>query len=403
MTKRFARATESTIGGAGTSAKREMRIMKKTIAIGVGFLAAAILAASDVSAATGDWPQYGFTAQGRRENTQETVLTRKTVPHLVQKWSAQIAVSAASAPAVANGVVYVGSYDNHLYALDAKTGAQVWSAATGGAIWSSPAVADGVVYVGSADSHVYAFDAETGALRWATPVGYPVAAPVTVAKGLVYAGTVGGAFAISAKTGIVKWTTGAGVHIESAAPAVSDGVAYFGNGSDQLNAFDAKTGASLRSQNLAGVTVLPSAPATYKGSVFISDGSHLWAFDAKAGQMRWANYDSDAVDSGIAIAGGHVYVMDLTGLLETYDAATGALKSTNTGQLRDRAVPALANGVIYLGGSNGNSSTVSAYDTRSDKLLWQDRSLSGGFGIPTISNGMLYVSKGGAFTAYGLP
>jgi outer membrane protein assembly factor BamB len=364
--------------------------------------AATILAASQASAATGDWPQYGFTAAGRRENTQETVLTRKTVPHLVQKWSAPIAVDVASAPAVANGLVYVGSDDDHLYALDARTGAQVWSAATGGPIWSSPAVADGVVYVGSADSYVYAFDAETGVQRWATLVGYPVASPVTVAKGLVYAGTGAGAFAISAKTGKVKWTTGPSVHIELAAPAVSDGIAYFGNAAGTLSAFDARSGASLWSQNIFPYENFVSAPATSKGSVFISDGLHLWAFDAKTGQVHWTNQDADAVDSGIAIAGDHVYVADETGLLQTYDAATGALKWTDTGQFRDWAVPALANGVIYLGGAGGNTTTLSAYDTRTGKPLWQDQATRR-FGIPAVSNGMLYAAKDDMFTAYGLP
>jgi outer membrane protein assembly factor BamB len=58
---------------------------------------------------------------------------------------------------VANGVVYVGSYDSNLYALNASTGAILWSFATGGNVISSPAVANGVVYVGSGDHKVYAF------------------------------------------------------------------------------------------------------------------------------------------------------------------------------------------------------------------------------------------------------
>ena len=58
-----------------------------------------------------------------------------------------------SSPAVANGVVYVGSYDRHVYALNAGTGALLWKYQTGG---SSPAVANGVVYVGWEDG-VYAF------------------------------------------------------------------------------------------------------------------------------------------------------------------------------------------------------------------------------------------------------
>jgi serine/threonine-protein kinase len=60
-----------------------------------------------------------------------------------------------SSPAVANGVVYVGSWDNDVYALNAKTGDLLWSYATGAGVDSSPAVANGVVYVGSGDSNVF--------------------------------------------------------------------------------------------------------------------------------------------------------------------------------------------------------------------------------------------------------
>ena len=61
-----------------------------------------------------------------------------------------------SSPAVANGVVYVGSVDGKLYAYHATTGALLWSATTGSYINSSPAVANGMVYVGSADQNLYA-------------------------------------------------------------------------------------------------------------------------------------------------------------------------------------------------------------------------------------------------------
>jgi eukaryotic-like serine/threonine-protein kinase len=44
-----------------------------------------------------------------------------------------------------------------VYALNAKTGAKLWSYATGSPVNSSPAVANGVVYVGSEDGNVYAF------------------------------------------------------------------------------------------------------------------------------------------------------------------------------------------------------------------------------------------------------
>ncbi len=53
--------------------------------------------------------------------------------------------------------LYIGSEDGTLYALDATTGILKWSYTTGSYIYSSPAVADGVVYVGSSDSIMYVF------------------------------------------------------------------------------------------------------------------------------------------------------------------------------------------------------------------------------------------------------
>lgn len=61
--------------------------------------------------------------------------------------------------AVARGLVYVGSNDARLYALDAEAPVERWSFTTGGWVSSSPTVAHGVVYVGSHDSKLYAVDA----------------------------------------------------------------------------------------------------------------------------------------------------------------------------------------------------------------------------------------------------
>ena len=56
---------------------------------------------------------------------------------------------------MANGVVYVRSYDGKLCAFNATTGQTIWRAATGESIPSSPAVANGVVYVGSYGNAIY--------------------------------------------------------------------------------------------------------------------------------------------------------------------------------------------------------------------------------------------------------
>jgi outer membrane protein assembly factor BamB len=100
-------------------------------------------------------------------------------------WTTQLRVSAneaaggivwaaPSTPVVANGVVYVASYDpkigfkGALVALDATTGAEVWrySSREPATAVSPPAVADGIVYVGGQDGTLTALDGATGQVQW---------------------------------------------------------------------------------------------------------------------------------------------------------------------------------------------------------------------------------------------
>ena len=113
------------------------------------------------------------------------------------------------APLVSDGVVYAGSDDSHVYALDAGTGELRWSFGTGGAVRSSPTVAAGILYVGSDDNHLYALDAGTGELRWEFDTGDPVQYQPAVHEGIVYlnarAGDVHKLHALDAVSGERIW------------------------------------------------------------------------------------------------------------------------------------------------------------------------------------------------------
>ena len=52
-------------------------------------------------------------------------------------------------PVVVNDVIFVGSYDFNVYALNATNGAPIWNYTTGGYVDTSPAVANDVVFVNS--------------------------------------------------------------------------------------------------------------------------------------------------------------------------------------------------------------------------------------------------------------
>jgi len=62
---------------------------------------------------------------------------------------------------VSGGVVYIGSADHRLYALDAESGTEIWRFEADGAIMSTPVVHEGTVYIGACDRKFYAIDAAT--------------------------------------------------------------------------------------------------------------------------------------------------------------------------------------------------------------------------------------------------
>lgn len=114
-----------------------------------------------------------------------------------------------SSPVVSGDIVYVGSSDAlALFALDARSGAEVWRFKTGGWSWGTPVVTDEVVYIGSISASPYwvdlvagffAVDRQTGEERWRmTPeavegyvTGGVFAAP-TVDAGIVYVASLDG-------------------------------------------------------------------------------------------------------------------------------------------------------------------------------------------------------------------
>src|SRR5439155_26903900 len=131
---------------------------------------------------------------------------------IVQKWAFPTGGSVVSSPRIVNGVLYVGSHDHKVRAIDASNGQEKWAFTTGDVVWSSPIIANGVLYVGSWDHNVYAIDANTGQEKWVFPTGGLVSTSPTVIDNVLYVGSDDkSVYAIDTDTGQQKWvftTTG---------------------------------------------------------------------------------------------------------------------------------------------------------------------------------------------------
>ncbi|MGH2558805.1 MAG: PQQ-binding-like beta-propeller repeat protein, partial [Thermomicrobiales bacterium] len=77
-------------------------------------------------------------------------------------WEIRVGFPFISSPAVVDGVVYIGSLNSEVYALDAFSGPPRWTFLTEGQIISSPAVDNDLFYVGSDDGNLYEINSDTG-------------------------------------------------------------------------------------------------------------------------------------------------------------------------------------------------------------------------------------------------
>jgi len=119
-------------------------------------------------AESGWWPMFHNNLSHEGFSPADGPATNQTL------WSYTTAGRIWSSPAVTDGLLFVGSFDKNMYALDATKGTLTWNFSTGGQIYTSPAVSDGIVYFGSNDYQVYALKANNGNLVWNFTTGKEV-------------------------------------------------------------------------------------------------------------------------------------------------------------------------------------------------------------------------------------
>ena len=135
--------------------------------------------------------------------------------------------SMETAPLVVNGVMFITTSYNHVYAVNATTGEQYWhykhkigpvSTYCCGPNNKGVAISEGKLFMGTLDAKIVALDAKSGKLIWQTQIadpelGYSETMAPTVVDGKVLIGTNGGEYgvrgfvkAFNAETGKLDWT-----------------------------------------------------------------------------------------------------------------------------------------------------------------------------------------------------
>ena len=331
------------------------------------------------------------------------------------KWSFQTGHEIHSSPVVVDGVVYFGSRDFNLYALDADTGQIKWTFKAESWIESSPAVANGIVYFGSNDGKFYALDASTGTKLWDFQTQYAIKSSPAVAGDMVYFGGEDyKLYALDVKTGEKQWDFKTSGYVMSS-PVVYKGILYVGSMDNACYALDAEDG---RFRLKMRVREVVSSPVVSGHTVYFTSERYLYAMDGKARNWPleedlrpwWIQFwifglappppPVSGVEWGLRLTStvsNTTPVIDDTTLYTTGDSRLIRVDLTTkefdwtyrTGGTI-RSSPALANGVLYVGSNDGKLYAVNAQD---GQLLWNFP--TGGFitSSPVYANGVIYVTS----------
>jgi outer membrane protein assembly factor BamB/tRNA A-37 threonylcarbamoyl transferase component Bud32 len=198
-----------------------------------------------------------------------------------------------SSPCIYEGVLYIGAYDNNLYALDAETGKFLWKYATGGGIASSPAVADGRLFFGSTDGSLYALNAETGRLLWTYPTKGRIYSSPRVQFGHVFIGSDDRhLYAVNAISGRMAWSMEAEGAVRST-PATGPDAIYVGDEEGVLHAVGVNGRLLWRFRARRAITSSPVRSARTCSTSALRTGI-VYALDLRAGWVVW-RYRTDGL------------------------------------------------------------------------------------------------------------
>lgn len=354
------------------------------------------------------------------------------------KWAFKTNGKIFSSPIVHDGIVYIGSEDGCLYAIEEKTGKTNWKFKTGGAVHSSPAIFKNTVYIGSFDGYYYAIDTKTGRLKWKFKTGgehwsgevsflgmkpvdmymydlwdfflsSPVINPDGKNPSIFFGSSDGNVYALNVNTGQLKWKfeTKGSIHCS---PVLYKNTVYIGSWDANLYAIDIETGKEhwrFETGKQTGFKGIESTVAVANGMVYFgARDPFLFALNAETGKLVW-KYDATYswIISSSVVANDVVYVgTSDTFLLLGLDAKNGKelFKFKANGYVYSS--PAIAGETAYFGDFTGKFFAV---NTQSSGKEWNSFSTENRrlFASEVLNNDLIdfsYAAKGADLSLYDI-
>ncbi len=257
----------------------------------------------------------------------------------------------ASTPCIYRDRVLVGSEDGHLYAISRRTGHMIWKYATGGPVRSSARVAYEHAFIGSDDGCLYAINTQSGRVLWKFQTAGPVRSTPLLVEEIVYVGSDDGyIYALEMRGGKIKWKYDTHRRVTSS-PAIEGNLVLVGSADGHLYGLNARSGWPVWRFRTKGYVF--SSPRVRDGMVFVgSADGFLYAVEAESGRQRWKYETGGAVTSSPAVEGDLVFVGSNDKALHAVDANRGAGMWRYTTEGPIPSSPLVYDNTVYIGSTD---------------------------------------------------
>jgi PQQ-like domain len=203
-----------------------------------------------------------------------------------------------SAPVLSGCRVFFASLDGNLYAVDARTGAEVWRFTSDRALVATPAMAGTSLLVGGFADRLYSIDASSGNQKWSFSASNWVWSRPTIDGNRAYFGDFdGNLFAVDLGSGDQTWRLALNKGAIRGSPALVNGTLVVGTEDGWLVGIDASSQATRWEKKLS--TSFNSDLVAQGSNVFITPGgcvkpegsdskTYYIAVDAQTGDLKSA-------------------------------------------------------------------------------------------------------------------
>jgi len=303
-----------------------------------------------------------------------------------------------------SNTVAIGEIDGNVYFLSSTSGSVITSIQTSGSIYSNLLIDGTMVYVGSTDGNLYAIDtANNNAMLWKFNAGNningaPYLAFVNGLKTLFFSSNDGKMYSLNTVTGTSNWIADLGSGSRGT-PVFASGKIFTGTAEGNVFALDVSSGAQLWEYY---------AQAPIAGSVIADNNSNSLFFATAGGRVialdttslsvvsKWVYPGSGSIGAvytapALATAAGTIFVASSDKNVYGIDSTTGLVKWNYSTSDVVYGSPVVFYNYVVFGCRDGN---IYALDTTQSSIVRWSASVGTGSGIeasPTVSNGSVLI------------